>query len=369
MTFPHITNISDVLPHIKDFPEFRVTTRDGVSIICYIMRDSKTFAGSGSEYRKECRGITFDAITGDIICRPLNKFFNINETEETFEKNIDWGSITRVLDKVDGSMITPFWHDDKLKWKTKNSLGHDVVLECYKLFNETTPEYDLSKYLCISGYTPVFEFTSLINRVVIRYDEIRLTLLAVRHTVTGEYLSFEELQSLANEYNVKLVNDYTDTYGDLTTNLELLKAHLSTNTNFEGFVFCIGNNERFKWKCKWYNELHHMVSFVTEYNVAELALSDTLDDYKSFLVETNSPDLLAKVEVIESKVKNDLICIESTVDSIVGLNEFDNPKDFSLKYKDHELFSLLISKFRDKEPPLMKFYTSRLETIFTKQSI
>jgi T4 RnlA family RNA ligase len=363
MNYPVINNITDILPHIKEYPEFKINSIGDIKIIQYMYRDNKTFSDYGHEYRKECRGITFDANTGDIICRPFHKFFNVNETEATFEKNINWDNIQSVMDKMDGSMISAFLLHGELKWKTKNSVGHPVVLKCYELYPKGSNEYEMSYHLALSGYTPIFEFTSLINRVVIRYPENELTLLAVRHNITGEYLSQHEIKNVADTYNVKLVDSHK------FTSVVDIKQQLSNQKYFEGYVFVDQNGERFKWKSNWYNELHHVVSFLTECNIAKMALNDNLDDYKSFLVDTESPEILSKVEIIESKVKNDLIAVEQIVNEIVDLNKGDTPKEFSLKYRDHELFHLMISKLRGKEPNYLDYYDRRLENIFSKESL
>lgn len=362
MKFAPIYTIDDVLPHIKDYPEFKVKTVDDKTVICYVMRDSQTFAGEGGDVRRECRGITFDS-NGKIISRPLHKFFNVNETEETFEHNINWDDVVRVMNKMDGSMISCFLEDGKVKWKTKNSFNHDVIGEIEKLYTEDTPEYKFAYYMLTEGYTPSFEFTSLMNRIVLRYTEPKLTLLAIRHTTYGGYLGLDAITKINEHYNIAITEDYTTLFKEI--GIDGLKEKLKSATNFEGYVFQLSNGDMFKWKCQWYNELHHMVSFTTERNVAEMSLSDTLDDYKSFLVETNSPEILTKVEAIESRVKNDIIEMEQLVEGIVALNEFNNPKDFSLKYKEHPLFTLLIAKFRGNAVKYIDFYKKRLEVNFS----
>jgi RNA ligase len=51
---------------------------------------------------RECRGLIFNAETGEVISRRLHKFFNIGELPETQAEKVD---ITRphiILEKMDG---------------------------------------------------------------------------------------------------------------------------------------------------------------------------------------------------------------------------------------------------------------------------
>jgi len=56
--------------------------------------------------RRECRGLIFDAKTGELLSRRFHKFFNINEKEESMLENMtDLSGGHIILEKLDGSMI------------------------------------------------------------------------------------------------------------------------------------------------------------------------------------------------------------------------------------------------------------------------
>ena len=87
--FPKINNISDILPAIAGKEEFIIADRPGFKVVNYLVQFENTFENPMDEgiseqeklyrtIRRECRGIIFDEITGDIIRRPFNKFFNLN---------------------------------------------------------------------------------------------------------------------------------------------------------------------------------------------------------------------------------------------------------------------------------------------------
>lgn len=207
--FPLIRNISDVLPAITGRDEFVVAEKGGYTVINYNVMMADTFPdieveeksiGSGPlrelydyerylrSIRRELRGIIFDSKTGDIIRRPLFKFFNINERDETQLHNLDFSKEHWVDTKLDGSMIAVFMHEDEIVYGTKMVAPdfHELVK---KFVDASDIDYEgFCRKVIAEGYTPIFEFMHPQKRIVIDYGmEPALTLLAVRHMVTGQF--------------------------------------------------------------------------------------------------------------------------------------------------------------------------------------
>lgn len=68
-------------------------------------------------------------------------------------------------------------------------MGITDVASLAEEFVADKPNYVEFANECIGmKYTPIFEYTSPNNRIVVKYDEERLTLTAVRHNRTGRYL-------------------------------------------------------------------------------------------------------------------------------------------------------------------------------------
>jgi RNA ligase len=109
------------------------------------------------------------------------------EKEETQLANVDFSEPHTVYTKLDGSFLSPFMVEGKVRFGTKMGLT-DVALQA-EPFIAAHPEYLAFSTWCIeNGITPVFEYTAPDNRIVIHYDKPMLTLLACRHMITGEYL-------------------------------------------------------------------------------------------------------------------------------------------------------------------------------------
>ena len=176
--FPHINNINDVLPAIADSDEFIVAERDGYTVINYLVAFDKTFPVVDSveaAIRRECRGLVFDT-NGAVLSRRFHKFFNAGERPETTGVALDRPHV--ILEKLDGSMITPLMIDDRVCWGTKMGLT-EIGLSVREFVNMNPHRhFDMFARFCYDrNITPIFEFCSRSNRVVIDHPSDRLVLL------------------------------------------------------------------------------------------------------------------------------------------------------------------------------------------------
>jgi RNA ligase len=192
-TFPEIRTIHDVLPHIEGRSEFIVAEREFGTVINYVVAMSDTFNMEGPDdiggaIRRECRGLIFDT-DGNIMSRPFHKFFNVNEREETQTHVLDFTQEYTIMTKLDGSFVRPISYQNRIQWASKMGVTHiseyvDEFLSGTKNINYN----EFAKWCLDTKITPIFEFCSKKNKVVIDYEEDRMTLLAVRENISGKYL-------------------------------------------------------------------------------------------------------------------------------------------------------------------------------------
>lgn len=260
-----IENISDVLPFIKEDSGIIVSKRHDHSIIDYVFTTDDMW---DSEMALQCRGLKFD-IDGNIIGRPFHKFFNIGEKEAP--QDIAWELPHTILDKLDGSMVHPVRLNGELifmtrmgateKAKQAQSLAHSGVI-------------DLSQHCIDAQMTPVFEFTSPKNRIVVAYSETKLTLLAVRELVSGRYLLQPELEALGQKFGVPVVKAL-GAIGEFQSFIDRAREE----EGIEGYVVAFEHGHRLKLKTKHYTLRHKALASVTlEKNVLEWVLSGAVDD-------------------------------------------------------------------------------------------
>ena len=273
--FPHITNISDVLPAIEGRDEFVVAVKEGYTVINYNVMMADTF---DCNIRRECRGIIFDTATGDIIRRPFHKFFNVNEREETQDHVVDLSQSHAILEKLDGSMIAPFVVDDQLIWGTK--MGATEVaepVEDFVLLNENYSQF--ARFIIRRGYTPIFEWCSRKQRIVLDYKEDQLILTAIRDLTTGRYMSLDLVTNTADLYFIPTVRAF-EPQSDMKSFIEYVRLL----EDREGFVVRFDDGHMLKLKCDWYVQIHKAKEkILQDRNIVELILDDKLGDVKAHL--------------------------------------------------------------------------------------
>jgi RNA ligase len=358
--FPVINTLDDLLPHIKDNPQIRVKTEDnGMTVVCYMLQDENTFAGAEEEYARECRGITF-APDGKIAARCLTKFFNIGEREDTQPHSLKWAKVVRIMTKIDGSMVTPVRIDEfgNFKFKTKKSFATKEAALADEL--ASSPErHNWIKKMLKDGLTPTFEVTSPQFPIVLKYDTDQLTLLHIRENMSGRYLNEQEIKDLTPPFPI-VENLIEQFYGDgLPAKLvswDKLKAAAETCKGIEGWIIQFDNGDMVKLKTKWYNDLHHAVTFVRWRDIARAVCDDQVDDLKgAFALTGRSIEPILKVE---HKINAKLDSVRRLVNTEVeyGVKSNFDAKAMALKFKEHRLFGLIMTQFRGKEPDYMSWY-------------
>jgi len=274
--FPTINNISDVLPAIEGRDEFVVAVKEGYTVINYNVMMAGTF---DCPIRRELRGIIFDNESGDILRRPFHKFFNVNEREETQDHVVDLSQEHRILEKLDGSMIAPFIVNGyDMIWGTK--MGATDVAEPVEDFVELKEEYRIFARFTISrGYTPIFEWCSRKQRIVLDYKEDQLILTGIRSLYDGHYLSHDLMVAHAEAYRIPVVRKF-----EPQTDMKAFVEYVRDLEDLEGFVVRFSDGHMLKLKCHWYLQIHKAKeAILQDRNIVELILDEKLDDVKAHL--------------------------------------------------------------------------------------
>jgi RNA ligase len=240
--------------------------------------------------RRECRGIIFDTETGEILRRPFHKFFNVNERGETQDHVIDLSRPHAILEKLDGSMIAPFFADDRMIWGTK--MGATDVAKPVEEFVKNNPQYvKFAEREIQIGWTPIFEWCSRKQRIVLDYKEDQLVLTALRNTKTGVYESHIVLRELGAMYDIPVVRAF-----EPQTDMKAFVSYVSGLEDLEGFVISFDDGHMLKLKCQWYLQIHRAKeAILQDRNIVELILDDKLDDVKAHLPQEDR-DRLALFE-------------------------------------------------------------------------
>ena len=294
--FPEISTIDDVIPHIEGASEFIVAKKPWGTVINYVTNLPATFPAVNSfeaAIRRECRGLIFYP-DGRLMSRRFHKFFNIGERDDTRE--IDVSRPHTILLKLDGSMITPIFIDDGVRWGTKMGLT-DVAVQA-EVFTSTRPQYEEFARHCREGdMTPIFEWVSRKQRIVIDYPQDNLILTALRFNTSGLYVKFHDMKLLAGMYNIQVV-DVIDHDEDFCTTV----ANIRASSDIEGVVVRFDDGHMVKLKADTYVSLHRAKSLLdNERDVVGLILDQKVDDLLPLLPDQDRTRLLEFAAAVDRK--------------------------------------------------------------------
>lgn len=328
--FPIIETINDVLPHIEGREEFRVFDKEWYSVVNYMVAFENTFAWDendtiGSTIRRECRGLKFNN-DGKLIGRPFHKFFNCNERPETQLNKINLYEPHWITLKLDGSMCHPIpMKDGGFRICTKT--GVTEVSMNAEVFIADKPHYSNFIRKCIQkGTTPIFEWVSRQNRIVIDYPEDNLILTSIRYLDTGSYVSYDIMKRYAEGWNIPVVGVID---GLAVQNIELLAKQIQEwDTGEEGIVIWFENGHRIKIKSEDYILRHRSKDAINqEKNVIQVLLDDATDD----LIPLLTPEDADRIKRFHRAFYASLEEVATQIhDQYQSLNKKGTQKDFAL---------------------------------------
>lgn len=276
-TFPTISRIEDVLPHIKDCEEIKVADKGEYTVINYVVQTNDTFPpllsddDIGAKMRRECRGLIFDK-TGALVSRPFHKFFNIGEREETLPENINISDYV-VFEKADGSMIRPIMVGGVLELATKMGVT-DIAVDA-KEWMMAQPDYKKKlfflEWAMSNNVTPIFEWVSPDNKIVVSYEKPDLILTALRDNTRGFYYNVRTIPACP----FTIITSYS-AQDDLDEFLAEVKQDTSDR---EGFVLRSKTGHMYKIKTDQYVELHRLKDEVqSDRHILRMILEERVDD-------------------------------------------------------------------------------------------
>jgi RNA ligase len=297
-SFPEIKNINDVLPYISGKDEFRVMEKDWYTVINYAVAFEETFQWDandpvGSAIRRECRGLIFNTQTGDLISHPYHKFFNAGEKEETQVHKINLYEPHVVLEKLDGSMIRPIPTPEGFRLATKAGIT-DVAMNA-EVFVADKPNYvEFIFAMFDGGMTPLFEWCSRKNRIVVDYPEDQLILTGIRNTTKGVYLLHNNMVELAEHWNIPVVKAVD---GLAVQDINLFVKQVREWDDGEGVVVRFDSGHMVKVKADDYVLRHKSKDAINqEKNVIQTLLDDAVDD----LVPLLTPEDAQRVQAFQN---------------------------------------------------------------------
>lgn len=239
---------------------------------------------------RECRGCIFYIPDGhhewaDVVCYAFDKFGNYGES---YVPDIDWNSAV-VKEKVDGSLIKVWWHNDAWHVSTNGTIDarkapiavegrsfYDVFLRA--LLKHGNPNVFFGAL--DRDYTYMFELVSPETRVTIEYPDYALYYLGARNMIHLNEISDSWLPGGSGlGYFIEFPKVYP-----LTSLEDCINTVNQMTKDEEGFVVCDAQFNRVKIKSPEYLIAAHIRNngVITTKRIIEMLRADQLDDFFAY---------------------------------------------------------------------------------------
>ena len=344
--------LDQAISAINGRKEFVVKQRSYGTVIDYNIELSDTFVGRTAEETQillNLRGTIFDD-AGKIIRLPYHKFKNINQSVEYQSQNFDLSQPHVIQEKLDGSMIAAFPVATNWEFGTRAGIT-DVSKQAQAYFDRMLMErrfaYQQLIVACLDqGQTPIFEYCSRENRVVIDYPVSKLVLTAIRDNATGEYLSLKGVNPL-----IEVVKEVKFRQDDA---IDFVAKQIASLTDSEGVVIKFADGRMVKIKAELYCLQHRTrESLRQEKDVLRLILRGQLDDVLGLL----SPDAVADIQRYSDAVlRNVRHCERQLRNVYLDYRRIcEDRKAFAALATKNRLGSILFSWYSNKSVTLTEY--------------
>lgn len=297
-----------------------------------------------------CRGLIVDD-AGNIVSRPFEKFFNIEEMGEGWTPPAE---VFEVTIKIDGSLGISFLRPDgTLNIATRGSFTSEQALHATEIFQARYTDLPWQA----DTYTYLFEILYPGNRIVVDYKGLDdIVLLAVLDTQTGQD------RPLPNWFP-NCVAKY-----DGITDLSTLKS--LEKDNEEGFVIRFASGLRVKSKFAGYIYLHRLITGVTTRSIWEMLaegkpidelLQHVPEEFERWVIDTTN-ELQWQYDGVEAQAKE--------VYAEVVLQETRKDQATHPMMTEHRALSGIVFAMLDDKPyhhMIWKMIRPKAEKPFTKE--
>lgn len=305
------------------------------------------------------RSIVINIDTLEIVTYPFDKFFNINEMDETdvvvIRERIKNAKSIEISDKLDGSMASVRYYNGEIFATGSKSIIREQswrLDDVYKMI-ESNPNI---KQLVMDhpNYTFIFESITKSDAHVVIYDDLDLGLhlIGARNMDTLEMLSYKEIVELANKYNVLTTTIFDKTFEEVMNSLDDKKSNEK-----EGFVL---NIDGFYVKIKYndYVLMHNILSNISSINLVIRNYADeTLDDLLSKIPTVYRNRVLVIVTLLNKYVLQTEKRINFWYNKVKDMNIKD-AAIFLTNECDKKICGYVLAKYKGKPYNVLKKGTS-----------
>jgi RNA ligase len=338
-----IMNIQDFTDAVKDMKEVGKKESAYWDCFAYNVAFPDTF---DNPIVREARGIVIGKDPHGnydrILRRPFEKFFNLNEREETQYDLLKNREIDYVMEKVDGTMVCPFIDPltNEVVYGTKR-VDDDFHKHIKYVLHVHFPfvKDGIDRILRTTHWSPIFEFHDPDydpSVIVVKYNRRRVTLLAMRNRETGEYAPHHVLESYAYQFGFELPGFFNE------RDLGIVVESLKDAKDREGVVVVFKDGMRVKIKCDWYVRRHKVNELFNRRHIMAQLIFEcgdvSFDDIAPYIEESDRREFEDFSMELHKTIDKVIFWIKSTA------SHFETKKDFALSKFGKLPFASLVFK-------------------------
>ena len=355
----YLLTYEDALELVKTYKDFNFSKTEyvlnGYKVVTftYFLCDFNHFENPLKEKPEvkgyDMRGTTFVFnIDGSLYKRffMLSKFFNLDQVPSTQYNVVKNKKIVGAAEKADGSCIA-FMNlpDGTVFPKTIGSFCNEQTEAAMKIYK--SDEYlqcFVKKYLGVDenlgqsdrvfNYTPIFEYVSFSNRIVLKYSNPELIFLGARNNDTGGFIPSYENFQFKKIKTTKFIEN---------VNLDELIEKSKSEKDKEGWVIGFDDGSFIKLKTTWYFDLHGIrtMNIFREDYVIRNYLEENLDDIVGQLDPEGDKDAFKFIDQVKLAVDNQIKDIDDKIKQFIKIYK----NVFNLDWCDFAKFACKLPYF------------------------
>jgi RNA ligase len=282
---------------------------------------------------QECRALTLNKNTFELVARAFPRFFNAGEMLD-LHKDFVWEGCT-AADKEDGSLALTYMYNGEPHMNTRGSFGHGSInnldISWRMLFEMAFPEWK-EYQKAFQNTTLVWELCSRYNKVVRDYEKPTVYLLSA-------FENEDEICSrIVNGWSkaLKVKRPGLRTFNSLDEVMNHIAKVAEHDPTFEGLVLQDVNGLRMKCKSQKYCALHRLANngnIAHPKNIIPLILDGEIEEVLVYFkeLEPTIRKYEARLNELKTQVDNIWYCFWDA----------KKDKDFALEALKSPLSSLL----------------------------
>lgn len=288
----------------------------------------------------EMRGLTFVFNKdGSIFNRflLLEKFFNLNQVPESMYSIVKDYKIKFINNKEDGSIASFIkLPNGRVIGKSKMGFDNEQANGINRIYKTRKDVKEFVDWCLNSNITPIFEYVSPANKIVLRYLEEDLILLRMRNNLNGKHLNIKDYLDKISSIRIA---PFEDDDKDLDTLVEVIAKEVDK----EGVIVQTENEDGrdffFKIKTPWYCSRHGLLTndIYREHIIIGYILDDKIDDILGQIPEeeVEAHSRINKIiNIVKKSINEKIVDIENSYK--VFLDMGSNHKLYALKFYKKE---------------------------------